>query len=126
MSADSLFASSSVVWPLVFLLIALLALKQVRDDIRPIFIGIVTGLKEKAQSNAMAWAVMLLVALLGSMQAMIEVAQENHWKIMESLAKIATPFFAGLVAGTRQSPIGSSTSVSPVPEKPLSTDKQNT
>lgn len=102
---DNVFAASSIVWPLVFLLIALTVLKQVRDDVRPIFRGIVGGLAVKAQSNAVAWALLISVATLGAMQSLIEVAHANSWVFVESFAKVATPFLAGLVAGARVSPV---------------------
>ena len=102
------FEASSIVWPLVFLLLALLVLKQVRDEIRPIFRNIVGGLAVKAQSNAIAWAIVLLIATLGSMNALQEVAGENNWPFVKAFAKILTPFIAGLVAGARTSPLTNS------------------
>ncbi len=116
---ENLFAVNSFVWPLCFLLVALLVLKQVRDDVRPIFIGIIGGLTAKAQSNAVEWALLLLVATLGSMQQLIQTAQENHWLFVESFAKVATPFIGGIVAGMRISPLTSKTPAATVtpPEK---------
>ena len=102
------FEASSIVWPLCFLLIALLCLKQVRDDIRPIFRGIVGGLAVKAQSNSVAWAIGLMMASLGSMQALVEVAKQMHWPYVEAFAMIATPFLAGLVTYSMKSPLTNS------------------
>lgn len=99
------FEASSVVWPLCFLLISLLVLKQVRDDVRPIFRGIIGGLAVRAQNNAVEWAMLLAVATLGSTQALIDVAHTNGWVFVESFAKVATPFLAGIVAGARISPL---------------------
>jgi hypothetical protein len=99
------FEASSVVWPLCFLLISLLVLKQVRDDVRPIFRGIIGGLAVRAQNNAVEWAMLLAVATLGSFQSLIDVAHANGWTFVESFSKVAAPFLAGIVAGARISPL---------------------
>lgn len=105
MNPTDILAANSLVWPLCFLLFGLLVLRQVRDDVRPIFRGIVGGLAAKAQSNAVQWAVGLMMATLGSMQALIEVAHAMNWPAVEAAAKIATPFIAGLVTFSMKSPL---------------------
>lgn len=109
----NVFAANSVVWPLCFLLVALLIMRQLREDVRPIFRGIVVGLASQAQSNAMAWAVGLAMATLGSMTAAIDVAHANGWINVESALKIATPFIATLVTLSMKSPIKDVSAPSP-------------
>lgn len=105
MNASDILAANSLVWPLCFLLFGLLVLRQVREDVRPIFRGIVSGLAAKAQSNSVQWGIGLLMATLGSMTATIEVAHAMGWVFIEMGAKIATPFIATLVTLSMKSPI---------------------
>lgn len=105
MNPSDALAANSIVWPLCFLLFGLLVLRQVRDDVRPIFRGIVGGLAAKAQSNAVQWAIGLMMATLGSMQALISVAQKMGWVYVEMIATIAAPFIATLVTLSMKSPI---------------------
>ncbi len=49
------------VWQLIGIMFGLLILKQVKADIRPIFLGMVGPLTKQAQSNAAAWAVGIML-----------------------------------------------------------------
>jgi hypothetical protein len=113
---ENLIASNSLVWPLCFLLVALMVLKKLGDDVRPIVRGIVIGLSTKAQSNAVQWATLIAVATLGSMDALKDVARANGWVFVEAFAHIASPFiatFAGArVLASQQAQTGGPTTVS--------------
>lgn len=102
-----------LVWPLIGLLVSLLILKQVKDDVRPIFIAMVGPLAKQAQTNATAWAVGLMLAVLSSMGALTEVATQMGWIYVSIVCKVLGPGLATIVALIKQSPV--------VPEPPKST-----
>lgn len=95
---------ASNVWPLTGLLIALLILKKIKDDVRPIFLKMVDPLARQAQSNAVAWAVGILLAILSMLGALTEVAQQQGWVWVGIACKVLGPPIATIVALTRQSP----------------------
>lgn len=99
-----IFAASSVVWPLCFLFIALLVLRQLKEDVRPIFVGMVGTLQVQSSKYAFAWMFALLTATLASLQALQEVAQQLHWIYIGVIAKVMQPGLAVLVAYGRQGP----------------------
>lgn len=72
--APNIFAADSLVWPLCFLLLALLVLRQIRDDVHPIFIGVVKGLTVSAQSNALYFGMMIICGLNAGFPALAAVA----------------------------------------------------
>lgn len=90
--------SLNLVWPLVFLLIALFVLRKVEADLRPVFTSVVTGVAGNAQVNALRYAMAMMLASLSAMQALGDVAREMHWPYVEAFAKIATPALAAVVA----------------------------
>lgn len=94
-----------LVWPLIGLLIALLVLKQVKDDVRPIFLAMVNPLARQAQTNATAWAVGMMLAVLSSMGALTEVATQMGWTYVAIACKVIGPGLATIVALIKQSPI---------------------
>ncbi len=93
------------VWPLTGLLIALLILKQVKDDVRPIFLALVGPLQKQAQSNAVAWAVGIMLGVLSSLGALTEVAAAQHWVYVGIICKVIGPGLATIVALIKQSPV---------------------
>lgn len=100
-----IFAANSLVWPLAFLLISLLILKQVKDDVRPIFLGMVAPLAKQAQTNAVAWTVGLMLGVLSSLGALTEVATTMHWTYVAIGCKVLGPGLATIVALIKQSPV---------------------
>ena len=92
------------IWQLSFILIALIILKRIKDDIRPIFIGMVTPLTKQAQTNAVAWAVGIMLGTLASMGALVEVASQMGWVYVAIACKVSSPFLATIVALIKQSP----------------------
>lgn len=94
---------ASAVWPLVFLLIVLFGLRQLRDDINPIAKGMITTLAGQAPRYAIIWAFALLTATLASLQELQDVATALHWVYIAATAKILQPGLAVLVAYGRPS-----------------------
>ena len=101
----SILESNSLVWPLSFLLIALLILKRVQDDVRPIFLGMVGPLAKQAQTNAVAWTVGLMLGVLSSLGALTEVATQMQWTYVAIACKVLGPGLATIVALIKQSPV---------------------
>jgi signal transduction histidine kinase len=99
-----IFEASSIIWPLCFLLIILFVLRQVRDDVKPIFQGMIGTLATQSQSNAVGWALGILIATLGSLQALGEVAHAMNWKYIEAAAKVLQPGLAALLGYIMASP----------------------
>lgn len=112
-TAAGIFAANSLVWPLSFILISLLVLRQLRDDVRPIFNGMVGALSTQATRNAVAWAVGIMMGTLASLQAMSEVAHQMQWPYIEALAKILQPGLAAVVAYIMASPTQKPSSTTP-------------
>lgn len=104
-TTSGLFDASSVVWPLCFILISLVLLRQVRNDVvRPIFDGMTVTLAKQASTNAVAWGVGIMMGLLGSLQALGEVAQQMHWVYFAAFAKVLQPGLAAIVSYIMASP----------------------
>lgn len=104
MTTEGIFAANSLVWPLSFILIALLLLRQLRDDVRPIFTGMIGSLAKQSTSNAVAWAMGIMMGLLGSLEALGEVAQQMHWLYLAAFAKVLQPGLAAVVSYIMASP----------------------
>lgn len=106
MTVEQLFAANSMVWPLAFLLIALLILRQLKEDVRPIFVSMLGSLHQHSARNAVAWAFAIMTATLASLQALQEVASQMGWVYVQVTAKVLQPGLAVLVAYGRPSPVG--------------------
>lgn len=104
MNTSDIFAASSIVWPLTFLLIALLILKRIRDDVRPIFRAMVDPLAKQAQTNAVAWAIGIMLGIQSSMGALKEVADAMGWIVVANMCKIVGPGLCTIVALIMKSP----------------------
>lgn len=104
MNYADIFEASSIIWPLTFILIALFILRQFRENVQPIVNGMVQTLAKQSTSNAVAWAVGLMMGTLASLQALGEVAQQMHWYYLAAFAKVLQPGLAGIVAYIMASP----------------------
>lgn len=93
------------VWPLVGLLFGFLILKQVKDDVRPIFSAMVGPLAKQAQTNAIAWTIGIMLGVLSSLGALTEVATTMHWVYVAIACKVLGPGLATIVALVKQSPV---------------------
>lgn len=115
MNYSDIFEASSIVWPLSFILIALIMLRQVREDVRPIFRGMVGTLATQSSTNAVAWAVGIMMGTLGSLGALSEVAKGMNWPFLEAFAKVAQPGLAAVVSYIMASPAQKPPPASPAP-----------
>lgn len=92
------FETLNLVWPLTFLLLALIVLRKIEADLSPVFRNVVTGVATNAQANALRYAMAMMLASLAAMQSLADVARDLHWVYVEAFAKIATPALAAVVA----------------------------
>lgn len=86
-------------------LAALVIYRSIRNDIRPIFMGMVDPLRKQAQTNAVAWVVGMMLGILSSLGALVEVAQQMHWVYIGIMCKVLGPGLATIVALIKQSPV---------------------
>lgn len=87
----------NLIWPLSFLLLALIVLRRIETDLRPVFRNVVSGVAANAQSNALRYAMAMMLASVASMQALGDVARDMGWKYVEVFAKVAQPALAAVV-----------------------------
>lgn len=104
MNPNDFMAANSLVWPLCFVLIALLILRKVEQDVHPIVTGMVSGLAAQSGKHAAAWAMALLMASAASCQALSEVATELGWVYVAALAKVLQPGLVAVIAYVIRSP----------------------
>lgn len=104
MNLADIFSANSIVWPMTFLLIALIILRQIRDDVRPIFRAMVDPLTKQAQTNAVAWAIGIMLGIQSSLGALKEVADAQQWVVVANTCKIVGPGLCTIVALILRSP----------------------
>jgi hypothetical protein len=111
MNYADIFAAGSLVWPMTILLMFLVVLKQMRDDVRPIFHSIVSGLAANAQSNATAYAIAIGFGLSASFSAFWDVFNNldasslavMSWHQYAALwTKVLNPFIVAVLAYATQ------------------------
>lgn len=102
----------NVMWPLVFLLVALLVLRHLRDEVKPVFSSIVGGLSKNAASNATQYAIALGFGLSASMSAFYDVFSTLGRTDLAALSwhqyfalwtKVGNPFIVAVLAYATQS-----------------------
>lgn len=102
----------SVIWPLVFLLLMLVAIRQVREEVKPIFTSVVGGLTQDAGRNAKQYAIALGFGLSASLSAFVDVFKELDAAAVSALgwhqyaaawAKCFNPFIVAVLAYATQS-----------------------
>lgn len=101
-----------LIWPLCFLLVSLLILRQVRDDLRPIVRNVIEGLSKQAGTNAVAFAIAFGFGISASISAFIDVFHQLTRTVYEDLsvhqyavmwAKVLNPFVVAVLAYATQS-----------------------
>lgn len=107
------FAAGSLVWPLTVLTIALVILRKVDAEMRPIVSGMVSGLAAKSARNAENWALAALMASAASCQALGEVATDLGWGYVAAAAKVLQPGLVAVIAFVMRSPAQSATTNPP-------------
>lgn len=113
------------IWPLCFLLVAFLVLKQVKDDVRPIFTAMMGPITKQAQTNAIAWALGMALGVLSSLSALTEVAQTMHWVYVAIACKVLGPGLATIVALVKQSPVAPTPPAAATPPPPAPSGSTN-
>lgn len=102
----------NLVWPLCFVLVVLLIIRNVRDDVGPIFRSIAGGLSQDAGRNAKQYAIALGFGLSASLSAFWDVFSRLDptslgalsWHQYAALwSKIANPFIVAVLAYVTQS-----------------------
>lgn len=104
--------NTTIIWPLAFLLLALLVLHHVRESVRPIIANLVAALAKQAQANAVAVAIALGFGLSASLSAFIDVFKDltasaytglSFHQYLVLWAKVANPFLVAILAYATQS-----------------------
>lgn len=99
------------VWPLCFLLVALIVLRKVEAEVKPIVTSVVTGVAQGAQKNAMIYAMAGCYGISASLMAFSEVfgtLGHDEWAVMTwheyagLWAKVLNPFLIAALAYMRQ------------------------
>lgn len=100
-----------IVWPMCFVLVSLLVLRQLRDGVKPIFMGIVSGVAKDASSNARAYGIAILFGLSASFSAFWEVFNTLDPTLFKALGwhqyfalwtKVLNPFVVAVLAYATQ------------------------
>lgn len=101
-----------VIWPLTFLLLMLVGLRQVRNDVNPILKSVIAGLTTDASRNAKQYAIAIGFGLSASLSAFVDVFKELDsaailamgWhQYAAAWAKVAAPFVVAVLAYATQS-----------------------
>ena len=105
----------TLIWPLTFLLIVLVVIRQVFQDVRPILISVVNGVAKDASSNARSYAVAILFGLSASFSAFWDVFHTLDattfslltWHQYAALwTKVLNPFIVAVLAYATKSDLG--------------------
>jgi hypothetical protein len=105
------FAADSVVWPLTLILVALLVLRKVEQDLRPIVVAVTRGVAVQAGNNSAAYATAFLFGLTAAASAFIDVFQALDAAHLAALSwhqyaalwvKVLNPFFVAVLAYATQ------------------------
>ncbi len=94
----------NLVWPLAFVLVALLVLRKVESDFRPVVVGIVNGLASNAQQKASVYAMCCAYVAAASLQSLGDVARQFEWVHVEAFAKVVQPGVVAAICFFRPSP----------------------
>jgi TRAP-type C4-dicarboxylate transport system permease large subunit len=108
------FAANSLVWPLAFILVALLVLRQLRNRFEPITSGVVAGLSKHARIHALAYGLAFLLALNACLDELTETFAEltreqlvamAWWQVGALVAGCFSPAVATVIALVVKSPL---------------------
>lgn len=110
-----------LVWPLCFLLVALVLLWQIREQLSPVINGVVGGLAKNAQSNALTYGLAIGYGLSAALQALAEQATALQWVYVAAAAKVMNPFIVAMLAFAAKNNLGDkqpTPTAPPFPPKP--------
>lgn len=103
---------STIIWPLAFILVSLIVMRQLRDDLGPIFRSMVASLSTTAAKNSGQFAIALGFGLSASLSAFVDVFhtlsfdawQDMTWHQYATMwAKCFNPFIVAVLAYATQS-----------------------
>lgn len=83
--------------PLSIVLIGLVLLRELRQEMRPIFVGMITGLAAQSTTNAVVFGIGLLVFVNGVATAAADEFTKLHWVGLAATAKMLAPGVSGLL-----------------------------
>lgn len=107
---------NALIWPLTFMLVSLLLLRQLRMDLNPIFRSVIGGVSQNAQRNSMAYAMCFLMACAASLQALADVSRDLGWVYVEAACKVIQPGTVAIIAYVTKSPSLPSETPTPPPK----------
>ena len=99
------------VWPLTLIFVALVILRQLREELSPIISNVVRGVANSAQSNATAYAIAIMFGLSASLSAFYDVFSGLDRAAFDALsvhqylalvAKVMNPFIVAVLAYATQ------------------------
>lgn len=88
--------------PLVLCLFMMWGIIRLRKEMQPIFVNVVSGVAQKAQTNAVACAIAMGFGLSASLEALSDQATIMHWLVIAALCKVANPFIVAVLAYATQ------------------------
>lgn len=100
------------VWPLSFVLVSLFVLRQLGENVKPVFVSVIGGLSKNAGSNATQYAIAIGFGLSASLSAFYDVFNDMtvvsfhamSWHAYAALwTKVANPFIVAVLAYATQS-----------------------
>lgn len=120
------------IWPLSFILLGLFVMRQLRQDVQPVFVSIVSGVAKNAQSNAVAYAIAIGFGLSASLSAFVEVFRTMGMDEFKSISwhqylvlwcKVLNPFIVAILAYATQNkfktgPLSETTPPFPIAPQP--------
>lgn len=117
----------SLVWPLSFILIALIVLRQAWEELHPIFVGMINSLAKNAGANATLVGIALLFGISASLSAFWDVfhsldrksLMEMSWhQYIAMWTKVWNPFIVAFLAKIIPTPPRSSSDTNPPIPRP--------
>lgn len=96
-----------VVWPLTFLLVALVVIHLVREEVKPIIRAVVAGLSTDAATHSKTYATYIAFGLSASLAAWVEAFKDlsaanaadlSYWQFSAIFARILNPFIVAILA----------------------------
>src|SRR5689334_16162266 len=104
---DALLHPSPLIWPISFLLFALVLLHVVREELKPIVKAMVPTLAQNASKNATVYAIAFAFGLSASLSAFYDMFKDldseraaalSWWQLVACFCKVANPFVVAALA----------------------------
>jgi hypothetical protein len=86
------------VWPLTFLLFALIVFHKLRERIDPILDVVVDGLAKDAQRKYYLYSYIIIICAAACLDKVGDVAETMGWTYLFLAAEVAQPIFVTLIA----------------------------